>query len=129
MHNCYIDIYEGSKPASPDYSTIPSILLGTVSQGGYSGPDWGGSWREPENASIEKNRSEPWVMYPVRAGTAGWFRMRLIDDEGGYSSTAHRIDGTIGTTTDFDLVVPNPVVQVSTMVEIDIFKMLMRQEN
>ena len=119
-----IDIYDGSgasgtgvgpggRPLSAD-SGVPlgNVLLGTITKGGA--PDSGDPAAYalhlaiPTDARyVDKLSTEDWQLTAIAAGTASWFRLRLVDDKGikgvdgtgagGASKTAYRVDGTIDT--------------------------------
>ena len=89
-----IDIYTGTPPASADLGPI-GTLLGTVSVNAIPGAALHFS---ANLNTLSKPDGEPWIINPVATGIAGWFRLRAQSDPGtGTSSSAYRIDGTIGT--------------------------------
>ena len=131
MHNCFVDIYVGDKPASPDFPPVYGTFLGTfqLSENPYSN-EWGGAWAEPVNGSIGKEGWQTWRMQAAKSGVPGWFRMRLIDDLNDFSQTAHRIDGTIGQAFgSFDMVMKVAAVVQDRQYTLSEFTMTMRQEN
>lgn len=90
-----IDIYSGTQPANPDTAASGTLLV-TVSLGGT------GSGMHFEDAAVAgvllKDAAETWSGEAVATGTAGWWRLRRTSDTGtGASTTASRMDGSIGT--------------------------------
>ncbi len=90
-----IDIYSGTQPANPDTAASGTLLV-TVSLGGT------GAGMHFEDAAVAgvllKDAAETWSGEAVATGTAGWWRLRRTSDTGtGASTTASRMDGSIGT--------------------------------
>lgn len=91
-----IDVYSGSRPASPDLGATGTKLF-TLSVGGVSNSGMHLAATAADGAITELN-SETWQGYGMANGTAGYYRLRLVADDGQTdSSTAIRIDGTVAT--------------------------------
>lgn len=91
-----IKIYDGTPPASPD-DAVPSAAtrLVTLTVDGNAGA--GLTFESSANSgAILKNASENWEGIVDAAGTASWFRFVLQNDDGSSSTTALRIQGTVG---------------------------------
>mgnify|MGYP003609399883 CR=1 FL=1 len=93
-----MEIYTGTQPASAD-AAVSGTLLGTVTLA--SGPFVPGSptngltFAAASGGSVSK--SGTWSFVGIAAGTAGWFRLKAnAVDAGGISTTAVRMDGSIG---------------------------------
>lgn len=97
---CFIDIYTGSQPASADDAPTGSTKLVTLYSDGVSA---GLSFEaSATNGELEKNSAETWsgtASFGIASPqNAQWFRMREAGDAGtAQSTTAARVDGTIGT--------------------------------
>lgn len=91
---CFIDIYSGSQPTSPDDVPNGTKLLTLYSDGSSAGLNWGTA----AAGSLPKASGETWSGTILASGVAGWFRIREASDAGtASSSTAARIDGSIAT--------------------------------
>lgn len=93
---CFIDIFSGTQPASPNDVPVGTKLATIYSNGTSLGLSFG-----PSAAAgvLSKTVAETWSQSAATAGgTAGWFRMREALDTGLLSSTtAVRMDGAIAT--------------------------------
>lgn len=90
---CFLDVYSGVQPTSPD--DVPNgIKLVTVFSDNVS---VGINWEAAALTGILlKLASETWSGPVIATGTAGWFRIREAGDAGTSSSTtAARIDGGV----------------------------------
>lgn len=89
-----IKLYSGPVPASAD-EALPStaLLLATitVNDGGT-----GLTFATPAGGQVTKSTSEVWSGTVTANGTASFFRMEDAADSGAASTTAVRIQGTIG---------------------------------
>ena len=92
----FINIYPGSQPASPDTGAT-GTLLGTVSIQGLGAT--GLTLQVPAVLGvISKTAAEVWSFLGLTTGQAGWFRyFEAGDTPSANSTTAARLDGTIGT--------------------------------
>jgi hypothetical protein len=76
--------------------TASYVNIGTGTAGVNSAN--GLNWDVPSSGVISKIATDTWSGTAALGGTAGWFRIRGAGDTGaGASTTAIRIDGTIGT--------------------------------
>lgn len=115
--SCFINVYTGSQPASPDTGAT-GTLLGTASvNGGGTGMTFDAS----SAGVLSKAAAETWRFTGLAAGTAGWFRLwQTGDTVTSNSSTAARLDGSIGTS-GADLNLTNVVIAVAQVNTIDTF--------
>jgi hypothetical protein len=91
----FIYIYSGSQPTSAD-SAATGTLLGKVTKDGDGAT--GLTLGTSAAGVIPKNPAETWKFTGLADGSAGWFRhCEAGDTPGNSSSTAKRIDGSIGT--------------------------------
>lgn len=117
MNASFIDVYTGTMPASADMAPT-GTLLGTISVNGLAGA----ALHVVAGTTTVSKASEPWIIKPTAAGTAGWFRWRKSGDSGGVSGTAFRIDGSIGTNDNpGDMIWDNLVMAVGQPYTIDSF--------
>ena len=90
---CFIDIYSGVQPTSPNNVPNGTKLVTLYNDGVSTGLNWEAS---ASNGILWKLASETWSGTVLATGTAGWFRIREAGDAGTASSTtAARIDGAI----------------------------------
>lgn len=95
MDGSVIKIYSGSQPLSADDPlSVGSVLLCTISVNG-SGT---GLTMSPAaaNGQLSKNTGEVWSGTVAANGTAAFFRMETTADDGTSSTTAIRLQGSIG---------------------------------
>lgn len=87
-------IYGGAAPASADESIGSAVLLCTISVDG----DGTGVTLDAAASGgvIAKNPSEVWTGDVTTSGTAAFFRMELASDAGAFSTSAVRMQGTVG---------------------------------
>lgn len=87
-------IYGGAAPASADESIGSAVLLCTISVDG----DGTGVTLDATASSgvIVKNPSEVWTGDVTTSGTATFFRMEFAADAGAFSTSAVRMQGTVG---------------------------------
>ena len=93
-----IDIYSGTIPADGDTTEGSGTLICTITPDGSAFPAAGINFDAPVSGSITGAVAETWQGLGINGGgTAAWFRM--YDDNGttGASTTAVRLDGTVGT--------------------------------
>lgn len=100
FQNCTIDIFTGSQPASADDGeTGTKLLTVTLNKGAFVvGEDTNGlNFGEVSAGVLSKEPSETWSGEGLVDGIAGWFRIYDNNKISGASSTAIRMDGSIGT--------------------------------
>ena len=87
-------IYGGAAPASADESIGSAVLLCTISVDG----DGTGVTLDATASGgvIVKNPSEVWAGDVTTSGTATFFRMEFAADTGAFSTSAVRMQGTVG---------------------------------
>lgn len=113
----FVYIYPGSQPTSPDTGAT-GTLLGkvTVSGDGSTGVTFAST---ASSGVLSKNGSETWKFTGLADGQAGWFRFSEAGDTPtALSTTAARMDGTIGTAgSDMDIANTNVVTGSSNTVD------------
>ena len=89
-----IRVYGGTAPASADDAIGAATLLCTISVDG----DGTGVTLDATASGgvITKNTSEVWAGDVTASGTATFFRMEFAADTGAFSTTAVRMQGTVG---------------------------------
>ena len=85
-------IYSGIRPAAADDSIGAAVLLCTVKVDGTDGL----VFDDTTPGLLTKPAADDWTGDNVASGTATWFRICLSADAGGASTTAPRIQGTVG---------------------------------
>ena len=89
-----IRVYGGTAPASADDAVGAAPLLCTIS---VDGDDTGVTLDATASGGvITKNTSEVWTGDVTASGTATFFRMEFAADTGAFSTTAVRMQGTVG---------------------------------
>lgn len=89
-----IKIYSGTEPATADADIGSAVLLCTIS---VDGTGTGVTMDSTAVAGqVTKNPSEVWIGDILVSGTASFFRMCTSADSNGASSTAIRLQGTVG---------------------------------
>jgi len=88
-----IEIYAGTVATTADADVTGNTLLGTIST---NGTGTALTLSSPSSGVISKTTSETWKVTPVATGTASFYRFVLNDDVGGLSTSAIRIQGTVG---------------------------------
>lgn len=89
-----IRIYAGTEPASADDAIAGAVLLAVISKDG-SGAGVSMS-AVPASGVLTKNTSEVWIGDVVANGQAAFFRMEKPGDSSGVSTTAVRLQGSVG---------------------------------
>ena len=125
MADGYIDFYAGSQPATAD-AVETGTLLGTVTlaSGAFTpGVATNGINMDLSTAGVlAKSVSEVWSFDGLAAAStgtvAGWFRWRENADTRGASTSFARIDGSIGTSSAYQMEMSNAVIveDVSTII-------------
>lgn len=89
-----IRIYSGTMPATADAASSSLTVLCTIS---LDATGTGLTWGSTVTAGIlSKNTAEIWRGLIGTTGTATFFRFMAISDTGAASTTAKRVQGTIG---------------------------------
>lgn len=89
-----IRVYGGAAPAAADDALGAAVLLCTIS---VDGTGTGVTLDATASGGvIVKNPSEVWTGDVVTSGTAAFFRMELASDAGAFSTSAVRMQGTVG---------------------------------
>lgn len=130
LADCVIEIRSGSQPASAD-DAATGVLLGTVTlDGGAFTPGTSTNGLNFELSSttagqIQKPTAAVWRMTGLANGTAGHFRVKAnAVDAGDSSTTAIRLDGSIGTS-GADLIFSSLSVAGGAPISIDRFELLL----
>jgi len=110
-------IYGGTVPTTADAALGAAVLLVTVANAGaevnFAAASVAGY--------LAKLAAETWTANGVANGTATFYRFQFTGDTGALSTTNKRIQGTIGTTTAFDLVVADATVSIGVPFPINYF--------
>lgn len=88
----FLRIYSGAVPNSPNDSLASAVLLCELSNGG----DGVTFESTASNGTLVKSTSEVWNGNNVASGTASFFRFVKAGDSGAASTTAVRVQGTVG---------------------------------
>lgn len=89
-----LSIYAGPVPPTADAPITGATLLCTISaEGTGAGVTLNTS---ASGGTISKNPSEVWTGEVIASGTATFFRMQQPSDASGESTTAVRLQGTVG---------------------------------
>ena len=89
-----LHIYSGAVPASADDSIASAILLCTISlDGSGAGVTLAAA---ASGGTVSKNPNEIWTGDVVASGQATFFRMEKPSDASGASTSAVRLQGTVG---------------------------------
>lgn len=104
--DCILDIYSGTQPATADLAESGTKLVSiTLASGAFvaGSPDNGLNFGAPSAGVISKN-SDVWSGAGLATGTAGWARLYANAYTTGASSSAVRLDMSVGTSgADLDL--------------------------
>ena len=92
MDGSEIRIYGGIRPAAADDSLGAAVLLCTVRLGGSTGIVFDAT----TSGLLTKPSGDTWTGNNVASGTATWFRIVQPADTGAASTTAPRIQGSVG---------------------------------
>lgn len=94
MDGKVIKVYAGTAPASADDAVGAATLLCTIS---VDGTGTGVTFEAvPASGTISKDTGEVWTGDVVANGTASFFRMLTTADDNSYSTSAVRMQGTVG---------------------------------
>lgn len=84
-------IYAGTTPADADAAIGSATLLVTITNGGS-----GITFSAASGGVMQKNSGETWSGTNAATGTAAFYRHVLTSDDGSASSTAVRLQGSVG---------------------------------
>jgi hypothetical protein len=117
LANGFINIYSGIQPSSADSGATGTILATvTVDGDGVTGLNFGSA-----DAGAISKAAEVWRFTGLSAGNASWFRFyEAADTPSATSSTAKRIDGSLGTA-GADITLSNVNIAVGNSTTIDSF--------
>lgn len=103
-----IRVFDGPVPSDADAAETGTLLF-TITNS--DSPEDGLQFGAPENGAISKASGAEWATpETVAAGTMTYFRLCSLDDDGLASTTAPRIQGTVG-------LVGTDMIVVSTLVD------------
>lgn len=108
--------YSGTIPTSPDAAPTGTLLATFTVDGGAwtaGSPDNGLEFGDAASAVLSLDLPSGSLLRgeAVSGGTVSWFRIKSnVADADGVSTTAYRIDGTVGTTTAYDCRVGTTVI-------------------
>lgn len=94
LTGAHLYIYSGTEPASADASLGSAVMLCDVSGGGVG--DALLLSAAAVNGTIEKDATQVWQGTCAATGTAAFFRIAVPADTGDLSTTAVRIQGSVG---------------------------------
>ena len=118
----YIAVYSGAVPASPDDSIGAAVVMNVYSDSGAAEGAGNGLDLEAasSNGGISKASAQTWSGTSTAGSTATFFRYYQIGDSAqGASTTAARIQGTVGP--NGDLFVSSSTFIISTGYSLDLF--------
>lgn len=118
---CYIKIYTGTQPSSPDAAPTGTLLVTIDSQN-----NTGLHFDDATGGVLVKKATETWSGTAVATGTAGWFRIIAKGDSGGASTTDERIDGACGTA-GAELTMSSTAIVQGAVQSISTFQLVMNQ--
>ena len=110
-------IYSGAIPTDADTTEGSGTLLLTITVASAVMPGGGISYATPAGGSITK-AAEVWSGVAGASGTAAWFRLYDSNETTGASTTAVRLDGTVGTS-NADLLVTSTSISSGATTTID----------
>lgn len=94
LNDGVLRIYAGAEPSTADAAVGGATLLCEIfSDGTAAGINLAST---AENGSISKAPGETWSGNHTANGTATWFRHTTLTDDGAASTTAMRIQGSVG---------------------------------
>lgn len=93
----HIEVFGGTRPASPDQPANPANLLAVITADGQVAGPANGLRFFAQGRYITRSPDQPaWKMRVVASGMATWFRIVGPTDVAGASLTSPRIDGDVG---------------------------------
>lgn len=117
-----IEVRTGPQPATADDAATGTLIARITADGGAwtAGSPTNGLRFLQDGPRIVNDPVAPWVLKGEATGEAGWFRLvGNAPDDGQFSLTAPRIDGTIGLlsdTTDIQLFLPTVSITPATSI-------------
>lgn len=115
---CRISLYAGAEVANADAAATGATLLCTIQASGLP--------LEFETAVtggiVTKAAAQTWLGTNAASGTATWFRVETTTDDRSASTSALRLQGSIGTVVG-DMVMTNPVLVSGNTKAIENFRM------
>lgn len=125
LENGLIEIYSGPQPLSADNAVSGTLLMRvTVDAGAFTpgSPDNGLSFEAAADGGVVKETTETWKGNGLADGTAGWFRFKgNAADAGGASTTAIRLDGSVGVGGSGDLSLGTLNIETGVPTTVDVF--------
>lgn len=118
-----IMVYSGARPTTPN-AAAPGTLLGRITLDGFewTPTDTGFGLRYSRTGPyINARAGDPWVLYGLADGVAGWARMVAPDEPGGASFTAPRLDFEVNATGAAGLALPELEIRQGISRSIDAF--------
>lgn len=89
---CFLNIYAGNQPASPDDAAGATLLATIYSDGAALGLNFGA----PTAGQVDIAGGETWTGAGLVTGTAAWARLyEATDNPAASSTTLGRLDGTV----------------------------------
>lgn len=104
--NCRLSVYGGSEVATADADATGATLLCVITGPAAVGLEFEAT---ATTGVLSKLAAQTWSGTNVASGTATWFRLELLSDTRGASTTSPRIQGNIGTAVG-DMVMLNAVL-------------------
>lgn len=110
-----IDIFSGTIPTDADATEGTGVLLLSITlDGGATGL----TFDAPVAGTVKKPAAAVWKGTAVATGTASWFRLYDSNIDTGASTTALRLDGTVGTSS-ADLIMTNVNIVTDAVTGLD----------
>jgi hypothetical protein len=123
LDGCFLRLYAGTAPASPNDAIGAATLLCEISNGGA-----GGTFEATaSDGTLVKSTSETWSGNNVASGTATFFRLVKTGDAGDASTSAIRIQGTVGVG-GVDMQMTNPTLVSGAPQAFDYFYLTMPEQ-
>lgn len=97
----HIEVYSGTQPDTADDAPTVLTYIGSI-----TGPDSSGLEFVQAGQWIAKDPAQNWQLLCEQTRTAAWFRLMAADDDGLFSYDYPRIDGSVGASASYDMVLP-----------------------
>lgn len=123
LDGCFIRLYAGTPPASPNDAIGAATLLSEISNGGVGGTFEGVA----SDGTLVKSTSEVWTGVNVASGTASFFRVVKAGDAGDASTSAVRVQGSVGVA-GADMNMTNPTLVSGAPQNFDYFFITMPEQ-
>lgn len=94
MKGCFLDLYDGTKPSSPDLEPAGTLLCTYYSDNPTD--TLGLTFDDAVSGVLFKAAAETWAGTAIASGVAKYWRLRTPGDSGADSSVDERIDGDVG---------------------------------